>query len=308
MRFFPQSNLPSVSLPWMRAVESGINETAAAVEAVTSTYGSGNKAQNSTMKLLSNQIINLADRMEEIANSMSYDAANIGPGTFGNGVYINGSGVLGSVNLNGVTATNVVGGNVYAQSLTTEVTSSRVALWGRTADGFIGTASSSETLKTGIVDADIDPEVVLALGVKHYSYLAEVAKRDDPKSPDYVGPDYHVATEVGMLAEDLHKAGLWQFVVYAREPVLVEEPIEDDYTVPPEDGKQPNHRADVRLVRKGDRLKVTEAGEPIPEGIHYTLFSLAVLKAAQYIHQRTKDLETRVAALESKGAPRLEKL
>ncbi|TFD51949.1 tail fiber domain-containing protein [Cryobacterium sp. Hh11] len=132
------------------------------------------------------------------------------------------------------------------------ITGTRVSGWHQS-DGHIGTASSSERYKTNIAPANIDPLAVLSIGVKHYNYIAEVAKRDDSLSPDYVGPDYKVHVEVGAIAEELHAAGLWEFVVYERTP-------------------------DGNLLRDS-------SGGPIPEGIHYQMFSVAVLSAAQYLNK-----------------------
>jgi hypothetical protein len=103
------------------------------------------------------------------------------------------------------------------------------------------------------VPANIDPLAVLSIGVKHYNYIAEVAKRDDALSPNYVGPDHKVHVEVGAIAEELHAAGLWEFVVYERA-------------------------LDGNLLRDA-------SGCPIPEGIHYQMFSVAVLAAAQYLNK-----------------------
>jgi hypothetical protein len=132
------------------------------------------------------------------------------------------------------------------------ITGTRVAGWTQN-DGHLGTASSSARYKTNIVPAGIDPLAVLGIGIMHYNYKAEVARRDDPTSPAYVGPDYKVHLEVGAMAEDLHTAGLWEFVVYKRDL----------------DG----------------RLLLDIAGAPIAEGIHYEMFSLAVLAAAQHLNE-----------------------
>jgi len=95
-----------------------------------------------------------------------------------------------------------------------DITTGRVAAWWRTSDGRLAFASSSREKKTNIVDADIDPTAVLAISIRAFNYKAEIAKRDDPKSPEYVGPKYHVALEVGGIAEELHDLGLWPVVIY----------------------------------------------------------------------------------------------
>jgi len=122
------------------------------------------------------------------------------------------------------------------------------------ADGRIGISTSSERYKSVIGAAQTDPLAVLALRPVMYHMLDELAKRD-PTSPTFVSEDYHVSTYVGLIAEELHEAGLWQCVFYDEE------------------GR--------------------------PEGIHYELFSLAVLTAVQYVWEQHQALDARVAALEA---------
>lgn len=94
-----------------------------------------------------------------------------------------------------------------------DITYTRHQMWMGN-DGRIAWASSSRSKKANIRDAEIDPLAVLAINVRAYNYRAEIAKRDDPDSPEYVGPDYHVAEELGTIAEELHELGLWQAVEY----------------------------------------------------------------------------------------------
>lgn len=161
-----------------------------------------------------------------------------------------------------VTAAKVTGGEVYAQSVDTNITATRVAVWARTADGFIGTASSSRSLKTNIQPAQLDPARVLQVQPVHYEWRSEAAKRDDPTSPAYVGPEYHVPTEVGMIAEDVHAAGLWEFVVYERNP----------------DGT----------------LRLDDNGEGIPQGIHYTNWGVALQAVVREQQRQIDELRTRL--------------
>ncbi|MCU1617800.1 MAG: uncharacterized protein JWO98_5340 [Frankiales bacterium] len=173
------------------------------------------------------------------------------------------TGTLGNDINNGTTnSSTVVGGVVKTTSgPSTNITATRVASWLQSSDGTIGTASSSRRYKTTPTPAEIAPSAVLAaMTVYQFSYLAEVAKRDDPASENYVGPDYHVAVNVGVMAEDLHAAGLWQFVVYARQ-------------------------------EGGDELKLDDAGQPIPDGVHYELLALACLAVLHDHEDRLSKLE-----------------
>jgi len=163
-----------------------------------------------------------------------------------------------------VSGANVTGGNVFAQSLATNITAPRVTLWGRTADGFIGTASSSRRFKMNIRDSGIDPCAVLQIEDVLYNYIDEVRKRDDPEYEHYVGPKYRVATEIGAIAEQLHEIGLWQFVIYERDT----------------DGS----------------LALDGSGEPIPSGIHYQMLVMSVFPVLRMQQARLEDIETRMSA------------
>jgi hypothetical protein len=180
-----------------------------------------------------------------------------------------------------VSSPNLIGTNVYTTNGPTTVhTGPRVAAWLLNAGGLVGTASSRR-FKDNIVPAGIDPAAVLSIGVKEYQYKAELAKRA-------ADPNYHVATEVGMIAEDLHRAGLWQFVIYEYEPdpdfppVYSEPEIADDGTVIKE----------AELVDPGrTRTKLDARGKAIPFSIHYELFALALLPVLQDHERRLKALE-----------------
>lgn len=167
-----------------------------------------------------------------------------------------------------------------APLISNNITTGRASLWGRTSDGWVGNTTSSRREKTNIIPAGIDPLAVLAIEVKHYSYIAEVRKRDDPTYPEYVGPDYHVAVEVGAIAEDLHDAGLWEFVVYEQE--IVDQEAADG------------------TIKKISVTKLGEDGEPIPQSIHYTLWALAVHTAVQHVYGIVLKQEKRITALENR--------
>lgn len=156
------------------------------------------------------------------------------------------------------------GADVYATNAPGfNITGTRVAGWWESATGRGGTASSSERFKTDIETVGLDHlRAVLGVDVVHFSYIDEVRKRDDPTFERYVGPDYHVAVNIGSIAERLHEAGLWEFVVYEREPVTEQRTDDDGNTVE---------------VVVGDRLKLDENGQPIPFGVHDILIAYSVL-------------------------------
>jgi hypothetical protein len=171
-----------------------------------------------------------------------------------------------------VTATGTVGGNVVKTTSgpTTVITTGRVAAWLQNSDGTVATATSSERFKTNIRhmrdDKNFDPLAVLSLHIDYWEYKAEVAKRDDPDSVDYVGRDYRVATNFGPIAERAHELGLWMIVVYERE-------------------------------HDGLTLKRDELGEPIPYALHDSLFAYLLAVAVQVINEERLEQVTRVDAL-----------
>jgi len=94
------------------------------------------------------------------------------------------------------------------------ITGGRYATWIETATGRFGNTSSSRRYKQDITPAEIDADTFLSIVPFVFHYIAEVRKRDDPTFEDYVGPDYVVAMEYGLMAEDLHAAGLTPWVYY----------------------------------------------------------------------------------------------
>lgn len=167
------------------------------------------------------------------------------------------------------------------------MTGTRVTGWHQI-DGHIGTASSSERFKTNIVDAKLidKAEAILSIEIDYYNYKAEIAKRDDPASPGYVGPGYQVHQELGAIAERLHEADLWEFVVYERDTITetryrpVERVVVDDAGEEHVEVVQEPY-----TVYLGDTLRLNDAGQPIPFGIHYDLLGIAAIAAAQYLHR-----------------------
>ena len=170
-----------------------------------------------------------------------------------------------------VSGATVTGVDVFAQSLATNITAARVSLWGRTADGYIATAASSERFKTNIRPVDRDPRSLMGIVVSYFEYIDEVRKRDDPSFDEYVGPDYHVGINVGVIAERLHELGLWEYVIYER------------------DGS--------------DNLKLTDEGEPVPYGVHDILLAYAIIPFVQMQDRRMDALASRLEAIDGLAEP-----
>lgn len=250
-----------------------------------------------------------------VAASGAITAGSVSAGSFGPilTTNINATGtvvVAGSISGNAITGTSLsTGGAISGNTLRADgglystdaysfnITGTRVTGWHQI-DGHIATASSSERFKTNIVDADLiaKAEAILACQIDYYNYKAEIAKRDDPKSPEYIGPDYQVHTELGMIAERLHEAGLWEFVVYERDIVMKAQTVVDEEGI-----------ESTVEVYAGDTLRLDADGEPIPYSIHYEIFSLAVLTATQYLyglwkvdHAQLEQNTTDIAAIKAK--------
>lgn len=81
-------------------------------------------------------------------------------------------------------------------------------------NGYLGHQDSSRRFKTNINPADVDPEAILRIVAVLYEHKAEIARRDDPDAPDYIGPDYHVSTNFGVIAEQVAELGLWEVVYW----------------------------------------------------------------------------------------------
>lgn len=208
---------------------------------------------------------------------------------------VSGSLSVGSLSSGGpVSGSSVTGVDVYAQSLGTNITAARVALWGRTSDGYIATATSSERFKTNVrPSAQRDPRVLLEVVVSYFEYIDEVRKRDDPTFEHYVGPEYHVGTNIGAIAERLHELGLWEYVVYEREPITDWRVVWD----------VENAEVEATEVVVGDQLKVDAAGEPTPYGIHDMLLVYEVIRLAQWQNRRMDRLAARLRALDGIDEP-----
>lgn len=260
---FPTRNLPRESVNWAQRVEQYITNIDQIQQQSSGNNGNTQLANASTMKVLGAKIANLASAFAAAIAGLTFAANQITPGTFVSGVILPAANISGAIN----TGASIQGLDLYTTNGPGfNITGTRVASWLETATGRIGMATSSARYKTAIVDATTDPKAILGISVKYYQYIAEVAKRDDPESEGYVGPDYHVATNIGAIAEDFDAAGLWEFVVYQRD-------------------------ADGNLV-------LDDNSKPIPDGLHYEILSVGVLIAAQSLDTRLTALEAKVAQLE----------
>lgn len=79
----------------------------------------------------------------------------------------------------------------------------RRAVW-MASDGTLGHTASSERYKTAIRRALTDPQAILSLEAKYYEPASDAWRAEKSQPPTYVG----------FLAEDLHAAGLWEFIWY----------------------------------------------------------------------------------------------
>jgi hypothetical protein len=193
-------------------------------------------------------------------------------GSVGGNLSVGGLSTGGSISASGSVAggTGTFNGGLFSTAVySTVVSGTRTATWTQN-DGTMGTAPSSIRFNTNVVDVawdDARVEAILGAQAKYYQYKAELAKRDDPNAPNYVGPDYHVHTEVGYIAEDLHSAGLWEVVIYERN----------------EDGSP----------------KLDDAGQVIPFGVHYELLGIYALEAAAWLWGKLQAQQADIDAIKA---------
>ena len=273
-------NLPIEAMPWARAITRNL------LQLSSSGDQSGQQSKNivtqlqATIQALSVSLSNLNIRFTAALSSITFDASQVISGVFSISRIptIPASNVSGTITNQVSTGGNVsagvdiiAGNNVYAPTAGVgagNIPGTRLTAWVEVATGRIGNTSSSERFKMNIRESEIDPLKVLTIVPKYYQYISEVRKRDDPSYEFYVGPEYHVALEIGMIAEDLHAAGLWEFVVYNHE----------------EDGT----------------LSLDPMGNLIPNSIHYINWAIALQVVSRYQEKRIDNLESRLLALESK--------
>ncbi|BAU32448.1 hypothetical protein [Microcella alkaliphila] len=79
----------------------------------------------------------------------------------------------------------------------------RRAVWMST-NGALGYSSSSKRYKKAIRRAETDPQAILSLEAKYY----------ETRSTKWKDEQDHPPTYIGLIAEDLHDAGLWEFIWY----------------------------------------------------------------------------------------------
>lgn len=271
----PESNLPPEAQPFGRYVLGAAEAALSEVQRVEANLGN-------TAGALSANVTNLSEALRNLVSG-SYTKTEIDAFNAAFSVSLAGkadlshthdaSAIVSGTIVRDVDTTGYVAGNdVYARSLATNITAARVSLWGRTGDGYIATATSSERNKGNIVTADIDPEAVLSIEPVYFNWKSDLAERQrraalDAEDPEY-DPDLHIHTEVGFIAERMHEAGLWEFVVYRRNP--------------------------------DDSLVLDDDGEPIPDAIHYVNWGIALQAVARKQAQQIIALEARLTALENR--------
>jgi len=259
IRKFQNSSLSRESRPWGREVEERIKELERAAARGDSSDLNANKAQNSSIDLVSRNIVDLDQRVQDAINTITIDTSQVTSGVFTTARIPN---IDQSTVLNAWTkdVNNVPGSvyaNLFASNVTTNITATRVGNWARISDGFIATATSSERKKTNIrpIEWPMEKlEAVMGMALVYYEWIAAVELKryidglpeDHPRFGEYVA----VHQEIGFIAERMHEAGLWEFVVY-------------------------RHHADDTLVLKN--------GKPIPFSIHYTNWALALHAVVQHL-------------------------
>jgi hypothetical protein len=194
-------------------------------------------------------------------------------GSVGGNLSVGGLSTGGSISASAgiAAATGTFNGGLFSTAVySTVVSGTRTATWTQN-DGTMGTSPSSIRFKTNVQPVawtDSRVQSILSASAKYYQYKAEVARRDDPTSPAYVGPDYHVHTELGYIAEDLHAAGLWEVVIYERD----------------EDGSP----------------KLDATGAVIPFGVHYELLGIYALEAAAWLWVKLQAQQADIAAIKAR--------
>lgn len=101
------------------------------------------------------------------------------------------------------------------------ITGTRRTVWIEDATGRLGYAPSTESSKTNVRPANIDPAAVLAIEPVVFEYVAEREERrrraELPSPYRDWNPDYNVHTETGFIAEHLDAAGLGFCVLYGPD-------------------------------------------------------------------------------------------
>jgi len=223
LKRFEKSNLSRDVRPWGREVETRVQDLERNSSRNEDDVDNANKAQNSSIELVSRSLVDLDTRVQDAIDSITIDPVQINPGNLPSGVLVPDAskitgGTLGvNVDASNVTAVNGRSTNTFSNSaVSTVITAPRHAIWGRISDGLLGNTSSSIATKTLARDLpeQPDPLKILEFSSKYYHYKDELAIRDDPKNENY-DPNLNVQLEWGPIAEELHELGLWQVVIYA---------------------------------------------------------------------------------------------
>lgn len=293
---FSPSNLSAVSVKWGGQMQDAVTQLLNAQSDSMNNDSNVNKAQNSTMQVLGAKIANLSASVTTLVAAalvgLTVSASSVTGGTLGSGITL-----VGPVtNTQNNTGNQFIGNDLYTlNGPGFNITGTRVAAWLESATGRIGMATSALRYKTAIADATTDPNAILGLSVKYYQYKSEVAKRDDPTADGYVGPNYHVPTNIGLIAEDFQAAGLWEFINYQYYGLPCGE---DTFTTDDEGNETRVLKNPTTETNLAGTLVLDDNGQPVCEGLHYEIFSVAVLIATQSLNTRLTALEARVTALE----------
>jgi hypothetical protein len=266
-RRFTPNNLPRDSAQWGREVESRIQDLESAAQRGSLDDTVVNKGQDSSINLVTRSLATVDLRIATALSTATFDASRITTGQFSSARYAGNSIPAGAlsgtvsndVSSNNVVANNVQGTNLYDLNVATNITAARVAVWGQTSNGFIATASSSEKLKTNIEPANWPIEKLEAVAEMVSVYYQWIAAVEAHK----LDPSVQVHTEIGYIAERMHEAGLWEFVVYERN--------QDD-----------------SLAFDADHFEATKERVPIPLAIHYQNWAIAVHAVVQYLWRARK--------------------
>ena len=284
-------NLPVEAMPWARTLTKNVIQLLNAGDQSGQRTGNTLTQLQSTIQSLGVNISNLNLKFNAILATLTFNATQVVSGVFDiariptipatqvSGTITNpvtSSGAVSGTNISSsgnssASVDLVAGNNVYAPTagvIGGNIAGSRTTAWIENATGRLGNTLSSARFKMNIRESSVDPLKVLSIMPKYYQYISEVRKRDDPTYQFYVGPQYHVSLEIGMIAEDLHAAGLWEFVLYSYE--------------------------------KDGTLSLDPMGNPIPNSIHYINWAIALQVVARYQQKRIDNLESRLLILESK--------
>jgi hypothetical protein len=270
----PPTNLPPDAQPWGRYVSDQITTIQGQILNLLQATGNGNKANTSSVDLLSSKIVGIQSSVVSLISNATFDAGQVTTGTFNSAripaptsistTILTGV-VANDVNAGNVTGTNVTGTNVFAVNAGNvggNITTSRTSTWARNSDGYIGNTLSSRVFKTNISPAALNVDAILSIEPKHYWWKSAIdAKLKDPTTI--------IHEEIGFIAEDVHAAGLWEFVVYQRN--------------------------------KDDSATLDAQGNAIPVALHYINWGIALQAVARSQAATIKQLQLDVAALKAKA-------